>query len=146
MSGLVFIDTNVPAYARDDREPLKGARAREWLDALWRARTGRTSYQVLIEYYRVVTHKFRPGIPVAEAQADVRQLLLWDPVAPSAALLDEAWVVHDRFGLQWYDTLIVAAAHIAGARYLLSEDFQHGQRFGELSVVNPFLALPSDLD
>ena len=35
--------------------------------------------------------------------------------------------------------LIVCAARSAGCTVLYSEDLQHGQRFGSLRVVNPFL-------
>ena len=41
--------------------------------------------------------------------------------------------------LAFYDALILAAAIEAGCETLYSEDFQHGRRFGDLMVVNPFL-------
>ena len=40
--------------------------------------------------------------------------------------------------LVWYDSLIVAAAIQARCKILYSEDFQHGRRFGDLVVVDPF--------
>ncbi len=44
-----------------------------------------------------------------------------------------------RHGLAWYDALIVASALQSGAGTLLTEDLQHGQRFGgRLRVVDPF--------
>ena len=39
----------------------------------------------------------------------------------------------------FYDALIVAAAIEAGCETLYSEDFQHGRRFGDCTIVNPFL-------
>jgi len=33
----------------------------------------------------------------------------------------------------------LAAAESSGARELLSEDFNHGQNYGQVSVINPFL-------
>jgi predicted nucleic acid-binding protein len=41
-------------------------------------------------------------------------------------------------GLSVYDALIVAAAQDAGCPLLLSEDLQPGQKFGTLTVENPF--------
>jgi predicted nucleic acid-binding protein len=38
----------------------------------------------------------------------------------------------------FYDALIVAAAIEAGCDRLYSEDLQHGRRFGDCVVVNPF--------
>jgi predicted nucleic acid-binding protein len=44
-----------------------------------------------------------------------------------------------RYRLPVFDAMIVAAALEAGRTVLLSEDFQHGQRFaGRLRVANPF--------
>jgi len=37
-----------------------------------------------------------------------------------------------------YDALVVAAAMDAGCNNLLSEDFQHGRKFGSLTIANPF--------
>jgi predicted nucleic acid-binding protein len=45
-----------------------------------------------------------------------------------------------RYQVQWWDALIIEAALRANAEVLYSEDLQHGQRFGALAVVNPFLA------
>jgi len=44
-----------------------------------------------------------------------------------------------RDGLDIYDALILAAAIEAGCETLFSEDFQHGRRFSDLKIVNPFL-------
>jgi predicted nucleic acid-binding protein len=41
--------------------------------------------------------------------------------------------------LSFYDALIVAAAADASCRVLLSEDLQHGRKFGAVTVENPFL-------
>ena len=41
--------------------------------------------------------------------------------------------------LAFYDALILAAAIEAGCETLYSEDFQHGRRFGDCTIVNPFL-------
>ena len=42
--------------------------------------------------------------------------------------------------LSIWDAMVVEAAIRAEAQTLYSEDFSHGQRFGSLTVVNPFLA------
>ena len=36
--------------------------------------------------------------------------------------------------------MILAAAESSGARELLSEDLNHGQNYGQVGVINPFLA------
>ena len=59
------------------------------------------------------------------------------PVAPSTHEFAVSLARRDDFDI--YDALILAAAIEAGCETLYSEDFQHGRRFGDLTVVNPFL-------
>lgn len=63
---------------------------------------------------------------------------LWK-VQPSDATFRAAVALKSRYQLHFYDALIVAAALQAGCDRLISEDFQHGQRFESLTVHNPFL-------
>jgi len=63
MTGPCFVDANVFVYAHDPRDASKRARARQWIDALWQERLGRTSIQVLSEYYAVATRKLAPRFP-----------------------------------------------------------------------------------
>lgn len=138
MTDLYFVDTNVLVYARDVTEPQKHQAAREWLRHLWANRTGRISTQILKEYYQVVTRRLQPGMPVDEAREDIRGLQTWNPQDINATTLEMAWVVEDRFGFSWWDSLIIASAQQTGCRYLLSEDLQDQQAIGPLTVINPF--------
>lgn len=56
----------------------------------------------------------------------------------SDTLCHRALDVHARWRFGFYDSLIVASALAAGCRTLLSEDLQHGQRIGDLEIVDPF--------
>ena len=141
----VFVDTNVLVYARDLSVPPKQQRAHEWISALWASRLGRTSVQVLNEYYVTVTRKLTPGLPARDARADVVDLRAWAPVPIGAGLLDSAFAAEDRFGLSYWDSLIVAAAQAADCDYLLTEDLQDGQRLDSVTVLNPFTHRPETL-
>jgi predicted nucleic acid-binding protein len=46
--------------------------------------------------------------------------------------------MYERYKLGWYDSLIVAAAIEAECDVLYTEDLNHGQRFGDLVVTDPF--------
>ncbi|MEN8150955.1 MAG: PIN domain-containing protein [Planctomycetota bacterium] len=140
----VFVDTNVFVYARDESEPSKMRRALAWIDALWTARSGRISAQVLSEYYVTVTRKLSPGLPVEEAREDVRSLSTWEPLPIDHRCIETAFTVQDRYGLSWWDSLIAAAAHRSAAHLLLSEDFQDGQELLGVRVVNPFRNEPGE--
>lgn len=43
-----------------------------------------------------------------------------------------------RYGFAFYDCLIVASAVAAGCTTLFTEDLQHAQKIGDLTLVNPF--------
>jgi predicted nucleic acid-binding protein len=115
------------------------------MDHLWHERNGSLSVQVLTEYYVAVTQKLKPGLPKSLAREDIRALCRWDPVRISMPLVEQAWVLQDGYTVSWWDSLIVAAAQTARCSTLLSEDFQNGQTFGDLRVINPFIHLPDEL-
>jgi predicted nucleic acid-binding protein len=142
MTGLFFVDTNLLVYRRDLAEPIKQPLAAAWLEALWAERAGRLSVQVLNEYYHVVTRRLRPGIPPEEAQQEIREFLTWAPVPLTGGLLEQAWLVEQRWHFSYWDSLIVAAARHVACQYLLTEDMQEGQDLGGLRVVNPFHHAP----
>lgn len=138
MSEPAFVDTNVLLYAYDATEGEKHRRARSVLDGLWRGRLGRTSLQVLQEFYVNAVRERRPVLAVADAREVVRGLLAWRPVLPDGALLVSAWELQDLHSLSWWDALIVAAARRSGAKSLLTEDLQDGHDFGGVVVRDPF--------
>jgi predicted nucleic acid-binding protein len=139
----VFVDSNVFLYALDEAHPRKQEAARNWRAELWKSRRGRISFQVLGEFYVNAVRK-RPAAR-EDARAEVRDLLAWNPVVADAALLERGWKLQDRYGLSYWDALIVAAAKVASCRYLLTEDLQAGQKLDGIEVVNPFLRDPQDV-
>ena len=138
MTAPVFVDTNVFLYARDAGEPRKQPRAAEWLAHLWQERLGRTSLQVLSEYYVNVTRKLDPGLPAAEAWDDVTALFAWQPHPVDASLMQRAREIERRYRLSWWDSLVVAAAQLQDCALLLTEDLQDGATFGSVTVRSPF--------
>lgn len=138
----VFVDSNVLVYARDASEGTKHERAIEWLTHLWTTHSGRLSFQVLHEFYVTVTRKLDPGLTSDEARADVRSLLAWRPIGAEAHVLEGAWDVEDRFGLSFWDAMIVSAAKAAGCQRLLTEDLRDGQEIDGLQVASPFAHAP----
>jgi predicted nucleic acid-binding protein len=79
---------------------------------------------------------------IRDAREDVRNLAAWRPLPLDDVVVESAWTVEDRFGLSWWDSLIVAAAQVAGCRFLLSEDLQHEQELDGITILNPFTAAP----
>ena len=138
MSADVFVDANVLIYSEDGRDPAKQAAALRWLDALWLRACGRLSTQTLTEFYVNATRKIQPPLAPGEARAKIRRFAAWQPWQIDAATLESAWAAESRFGLHFWDSLVIAAAQHLGCRYVLSEDMAHGQRYGSVEVISPF--------
>lgn len=138
MTVRCFVDASVFLQARDARDPLKQARAAEWLDRLWQQRSGRTSVQVLAEFYVMAT---RSRVPQDLAWDDVARYLAWSPRETDEALLRRAREVERRYKLPWWDAAVVAAALLQDCLVLLSDELADGALFGTLAVRNPYGAV-----
>jgi predicted nucleic acid-binding protein len=146
MIAPVFVDTNVFVYARDAGEPVKQPRAAAWLERLWREQLGRTSAQVLSEYYVTVTRKLAPGLRADDAWDDVSALMSWRPQPVDDTLLRRGREIEQRHGLSWWDSLVVGAAQLQGCSLLLSEDLQDGGVYGSVTVRSPFTLAVGEAD
>jgi predicted nucleic acid-binding protein len=139
MSARFFLDTNIFVYSFDRSSAAKSRRAAQLVREAVAGRKGVVSYQVVQEFFNVALRRFAQPMTVAEAEqylaAVFRPLMA---VHSSLALYSEALRLSSKHRLAWYDSLVVAAALEADCAILYSEDFQDGQRFGELKVENPF--------
>jgi predicted nucleic acid-binding protein len=143
MTAPVFVDTSVFICAVDQADLRKQQAARDWRAELWKSRRGRTSFQVLQEFFVNVTQKAMSSRE--DARAEVRDLLAWNPVPVNAVTLEHGWKIQDRYKLSFWDALIVAAAKQALCGYLLTEDLQAGQNIEGIVVIDPFRAAPDTL-
>jgi predicted nucleic acid-binding protein len=144
MTALVFVDTNVFVYAKHASEHVKQPLASGWLERLWKEQTGRTSVQVLNEYYTTVTRKIKPALPTADAWDDVKNLIAWNPQAMDLELLQRGREVEERYRLSWWNSLIVGAAQLQNCALLLTEDLQDRAVYGGVTIRNPFTSSVSE--
>jgi predicted nucleic acid-binding protein len=132
MRGERFLDTNVLVYAftTGDRRNAKA-------EALL-GEGGVVSVQVLNEFTSVARRKLGWDWPrIQAALAIIAELL--EPVHPLTVEVHAQAVKLARSGaLSFYDALIIAAAADAGCRLVLTEDLQHGRKFGAVAIQNPF--------
>ena len=135
-----FVDTNLLLYSFDPADPAKHALARRWMAMLWSSGIGRISWQVLNEFYANAERKLR--VPSVIARKSVEGLVQWQPLGFEIGSMRRAWHWMDQAGMTYWDGLILAAAESLGCRWLLSEDFQHGRRYGSVQVINPFQTDP----
>ncbi len=133
-----FVDTNVLAYAYDEREDVRRVRAQEVLATLRNAGTGVISTQVLSELYSAMTKARGLNLPKAAAEASVLNYLRSWPVFEVKPLhVLEAMRGVREHRLSYYDALIWATAKLNGVPYLLSEDGQDGRYLEGVRVLNP---------
>jgi predicted nucleic acid-binding protein len=140
LNASVFVDTNIVLYSRSLAGDTKQRIASEWMRRLWVEQRGRTSMQVLNEFYWNATHKLRLQVDVAQAWQSVEMLMGWNPQSVSVELMQQARAVESRWQLSWGDSLIVAAAQLQGCALLLTEDLENGAIFGKVRAVNPFVS------
>jgi predicted nucleic acid-binding protein len=136
MSAEVFLDTNIFVYCFDADNPSKQAIAKKLVGK----RDWFVSWQVVQEFSSVALHRFKVPLKPADL-SDYIAFRLWPEcrILPSQPIFNQAMSIHGRYGFRFYDCLVLASALAGGAKTLLSEDLQHGQRIGSLEVLNPFL-------
>jgi predicted nucleic acid-binding protein len=137
-----FVDSNVFLYIFDEDSPTKRDRAEAWLSWIWENACGALSWQVVQEFYWNALRKFRTR--PEQARAYVNLMSEWNPPNVTIDLVERAWHWTDEAHVSFWDALIVAAAERTRCRYLLSEDFQAGYRFGSVVVLNPFDTTPPE--
>jgi predicted nucleic acid-binding protein len=135
MTAECFLDTNVLVYAAARDSGPKRRRARELIsDADWGL-----SVQVLQEFYVTVTRKVSVPLAPLEAWAWLEQLEEFPCVHLDRGIVRLGVELSRRYGISYWDAAIVAAAEQLGAATLYSEDLNHGQLYGPVQVLNPFL-------
>ncbi len=137
MAGPLFVDANVFLYASDADEPAKQARAQAWLDRLWQEESGRTSVQVLSEYY-VNLKKWSPAGVDGDTWARVAKYFVWRPQPSDETLFRHAREVEQLWRISWWDSMVVAAAQMQYCTLLLTEGLQDGMALGSVTVRSPF--------
>jgi predicted nucleic acid-binding protein len=100
---------------------------------------GVISVQVLHEFANVMTRKM--GRPWEEVERFLSVIRVRFPAAAPLTIETHAAAValaRDH-SIAFYDALILASALSARCANLFTEDLQHGCRFGDCVIVNPFL-------
>ena len=134
-----FVDTDILLAADDRGDEVRRQQARAWMLMLWQLRRGRLSTQVLNAYYVHITRNLGMGLTQGDARAKVRRLQQWKPWQIDHQTVETAWGFEARFGLNFGDSLMLAAAQHTGCAYVLTLALAHVSQFGPLRVINPFI-------
>ncbi len=140
-----LVDTNILVYRCDVRDPAKRAVARETLRKGLAENQLCIPHQALIEFVHAVTRGrggTRPLLTREEAWAQAEDFLTAFPIVYSnATVFRTALRGMATYGLPWHDAHLWAYAEYYGLAEILSEDFEHGRRYGTVRVRNPFVDL-----
>ena len=137
MSVESFLDTNILVYAATGRgrEEAKRQRALELIDS----EEFGLSAQVLQEFFVTVCRKVEVPLSSAQALEWIEQLEAF-PIQPVDVTTVKIGIeFSSRYKISYWDGAILAAAEALGAGVVYSEDLNHGQTYGSLTVRNPFL-------
>ncbi|MGJ3243564.1 MAG: PIN domain-containing protein [Opitutales bacterium] len=134
-----FLDTNVLVYAVDN-DPAGLAKKKAAMELLEHADFG-LSAQVLQEFYVTVTRKIEVPLSPDEALAYLVRLEVFPSVPVDAALITGGIRNSVRYQISYWDGAILAAAVRLASKTVYSEDLNHGQRYGDVEVVNPFIGV-----
>lgn len=99
------------------------------------------SVQVVSENINVLFKKFRTRLSTEQIRNHKNVLLSRCTVVElSPAIIETAFALKESYALQWYDSMIIAAALEAGCTTLYSEDMQHKLVvYKTLTIINPFV-------
>jgi predicted nucleic acid-binding protein len=133
---LEFIDTNILVYAHDGGAGLKYKRAEALIARLSRDASGALSTQILVEFYSVALKKL--SLEKRQALEVIRDFGTWPVHRLEHADLLAAARLHQRYTISWWDALVIHSAQALGCELLWTEDLSDGQRYGSVTVRNPF--------
>jgi predicted nucleic acid-binding protein len=135
-TGKYFLDTNFLIYLFSGDEQKKQQICREVLQAGAKEAVFVLSTQVIKEFVSVMIGKFKVQPSLVKELVD--DLCQFEVIQITPLLIQKAVDIHTLHRFSFWDSLILVAAQSAKANILLSEDLQHSQKLGNLTIWNPF--------
>ncbi len=132
----IFFDTNILVYAFDKNAGSRHQQAKALLEPfLTQYKSAIISAQVLHELsYRL----YRWGLSDAEVSTAVAPLKYWKIIPNDSSIFEKGLYLKKRYQTSFWDSLILAAAIHSNSEELWSEDFNNGQSYESITIVNPF--------
>jgi predicted nucleic acid-binding protein len=136
MLDRAFVDTNILVYLYSADEPYK----RTVSTNVFRSYSEPVvSIPILNELCNVMLRKL--GVSNAGVRDAVREISEASLIAKvSTNTIQKAIDMHEKYGFTFFDSFHLATAAENACSVFFSEDLQHGQKIGNLKIVNPFRA------
>jgi predicted nucleic acid-binding protein len=131
-----FLDTNILVYAAAGKlsEPEKY----KICNQIVAGSSFAISSQVLGEFYATMRKRQHERLPINEAQAWVRLLSNYCKLDVDQSIIQSAMFITERFQVQFWDAALIASSERLKISTLYTEDMSHGQKYGSVTVINPF--------
>ena len=132
----IFFDTNILVYAFDKNAGSKQQQTKALLEPfLTQYRPAIISAQVLHELsYRL----YRWNLSDAEVSTAIAPFKHWKVISNDIYVFEKGLYLKKKYQTSFWDGLILAAAIRSKAKELWSEDFNNGQTYEGVTIVNPF--------
>lgn len=138
-----LVDTNILVYRWDPRDPRKQALAEKLLRQYVGTELLYIPHQAVMEFMAVaprIRWMDRQVLPAEDAIREAEELLIEFPVLyPDETMVRTALRGMATYRLSWFDAHLWAYAEHYGMSEILSEDFEHGRRYGTVLIRNPFI-------
>lgn len=136
MLDRAFVDTNILVYLYSADEPIKRTIAtnvfRSYSEPV-------VSIPILNELCNVMLRKLGvSNAGVRDAMREISEATMIAKVSTNTIL--KAIDMHERYGFTFFDSFHLATAAENACSVFFSEDMQHGQKIGNLKIINPFRA------
>lgn len=132
-----FVDTNVLIYAAD--ESASNERKTRMARELLRQRGLQLSVQVLNEFTVNARNASKLNFTAQQENDWLTRWLLFPVASLTVDTFLTARLIHSRYQVSHWDSLILATARETNCAMLYSEDLGNGQEYDGVKVVNPFL-------
>jgi len=133
MTSSIAVDTNVLIYLHDKLDERKRTISENIL-----VNGPKVSSQVISEYINVTRRLLE--LPKTDILILCAELLdKCDTIRISQSTLLLAASLSNKYNLQIFDSIIVAAALESNCSILYSEDMHHGLSINKMTIVNPFV-------
>ena len=132
-----FIDTNILVYAVDP-DIAVNSKHLSALEILERTDIG-ISTQVLEEFYTVATRKLKCELSTEDLVSLIEAYMVLPIVIIDQMIVLEGIHNSIKYQISYWDGAIIAAAERLQCKTLYTEDLNHGQMYGSVKAINPFI-------
>ncbi|MEJ2055728.1 MAG: PIN domain-containing protein [Calditrichaceae bacterium] len=133
----IFVDTNIIIYANDRRDKKKQLESITIIKQLLKNGNGTLSTQVLQEYAYVAVKKIGQSYNAVLRQLKI--LEAFEIINQSPDQIRRSIEIMHLYKINFWDACIISNAEQANCSIIYSEDFNTGQFYSGIQIINPLV-------